>query len=540
MKRLLIGLILFLAACGTSGPTPEPTPDTERQLTGAEIVATLELEPGECGPVETTSKDGGVSISFFCRWPETSTAEPGDVPTETETPTTEPSATASPVPTDTPVATATNTNPPKGPTATPEPSDTPPATTAGPTSTPAPTETTAPTNTPSTPFASAPLCPDHGELHDTGAFHTLWDSGRGCHYDHEHNTDPRTSPGYAVFLAAGFDMYELQGNRWIGHNSPSGPRENRFDGKHGGFKHYAAQTPQGCVLGFEGAVVCVDYYDVQVHWFGDLRDEMNGRFHSTSALLRQNVPAGDPGTFYIEALQDYGQRVVPYQNTIMAYPDNPAPAFLSGLGPYWSADCFGTGLPGCRPSIDFIISRNLGNSSTITSKGGSLRTGAQGWFNLLGRSGDNYNIFDASDLVYPFTLPFICGGETYNPAGCRYNNSTITLHEIAGVLPASWDGLPWDSDPRSGRVTAEGYVNQFGAPIDPGACSIPGMNCWYVKLLNAYVGVKYGAELTPVKCTGLPTPICNPDRDIYFNATGQVVAANVPGAVPSGWIGPSN
>src|SRR5262245_21230541 len=36
------------------------------------------------------------------------------------------------------------------------------------------------------PYAGAPLCTDSGESHDNSLFHTLWDSERGCHYDHEH------------------------------------------------------------------------------------------------------------------------------------------------------------------------------------------------------------------------------------------------------------------------------------------------------------------------------------------------------------------
>ena len=40
-------------------------------------------------------------------------------------------------------------------------------------------------------------------------FHSLWDSDRGCHYDHEHGQNPFTPEVAATF--PGFDLRELIG-----------------------------------------------------------------------------------------------------------------------------------------------------------------------------------------------------------------------------------------------------------------------------------------------------------------------------------------
>ena len=59
------------------------------------------------------------------------------------------------------------------------------------------------------PYSDAPLCPDTGDAHDNSLFHTLWDSVRGCHYDHEHGQNPFTREVAATF--PGFDLKALLG-----------------------------------------------------------------------------------------------------------------------------------------------------------------------------------------------------------------------------------------------------------------------------------------------------------------------------------------
>ena len=132
------------------------------------------------------------------------------------------------------------------------------------------------------PYPDAPLCPDSGELHDTGLFHTLWDSTRGCHYDHEHGQNPFTPELAATFPE--FDLRGLLGSVGVGHTNPSSPMENTH--KHGGFKwQITIPHPNSCA-GHEGSTIGVDASVIQYHAFGDYSIEFQSRVHSVVALMR--------------------------------------------------------------------------------------------------------------------------------------------------------------------------------------------------------------------------------------------------------------
>jgi hypothetical protein len=262
--------------------------------------------------------------------------------------------------------------------------------------------------------------------------------------------------------------------------------------------------------------------------------------HSTAALLRQCKPdnPADKGYLFVVQLQEYGQRVAPYQGAVLPYPNSPQPPYRSGFGPYFTTDCIGTGLAFCKPSISDIINRNRNTNSIWTSKrtGRGIRPRTSHVFRLLFRVRDDYQVLDTSDLTHPFTWPFVCGGPEYVAEGCRYNNSATTIHEIAGNIPAAWDGLAdFDQDPRPGRVTAEGYVRRFGALNL--FCDAPAADCYPIKMVGAFVGY-YSSELV-LRKVGNPTPYNTPERDIYF-CDGVPCRETSPGAVPSGWIGEDN
>lgn len=545
MRRWFLAAFLLLTACAG---LPAAAPEVQR--------AAAQPEP-TCETLRTFS-DGGVLL--YC---PPGTQVPDDVASET------------PVPPDTETAVPTDTSAP--PTVTPKPSRTPtdaPSATAAPSDTPAPTDT--PTAVPSAtvtavpltltptalpqptvttgaaiaPFKTAPLCPDHLDLHDVTKFHTLWDSARGCHYDHEHGRDPFTAEVAAAF--PGFDLLALNCGVQVGHCNPSSPIENSvIGGKHGGMKYDVnLATFQGCA-GFEGATIGVNAAVMQYHNFGDYSVELNGRIHSASGLLRQ-CKAGAPndyGYVYTVGWQDYGQRTVPYQGDIMPYPDNPAP-YDPPRGPYVSFDCFGQKAADtppergvCRPSLQYVLDRNANANSIWTSKptGTGPRPQPFKVFQLLFRIRDTYQLVDWADQVYPFTFGWLCsndGGATYAAkVGCRYNNSTSHVHEIAGEIPAAWDGQPWDTDSRVGRVTGEGYVGRYGDWVPAGACVQPGATCFPIKLVSAFVG-KYGSQLIDGKFQQFSVE-GQPERDIYF--CGAVVCAETAsGAQASGWVGPNN
>ncbi len=163
-------------------------------------------------------------------------------------------------------------------------------------------------------------------------------------------------------------------------------------------------------------------------------------------------------------------------------------------------------------------------------------------FQLLFRLRDGYRLFDWTDQTYPFTFLWLCssdGGTTYNPVGCLYNNSTTQVQEIRGKVPAEWDNLAgFDTDPRVGRITAQGFVTRFGN-LNP-ACTTASSatDCFPIKLVNAFVG-NWGSVLVYTQGKGTNNVPIEPKRDIFFCGT-QVCAEGDPGAVSSGWIGQTN
>jgi hypothetical protein len=398
--------------------------------------------------------------------------------------------------------------------------------------------TTAVTSVTIMPYPDAPLCPDTGEAHDPSLFHTLWDEQRGCHYDHEHGQNPFTPEAAVTF--PGFDLKALLGGVEIGHTNPSSPMENTH--KHGGFKWQVLLAhPNGCA-GHEGSPIGVDASVIQYHAFGDYSVEFESRVHSVVALLRQctNTNPTDYGYIYLVQHVDYGQRVSPYQGLVLPYLDEPQPPFQGGAAPYFSIDCIGTTCPSKTRTRDSILTLNANTSTTWTSDPKKLIGSGSHLFELLFRARDTYQVLDRDDLTYPFTFVWLCsqdGGATHSAiAGCRYNNSTTRVHEINGTLPAAWDNLDgFDTDPRVGRISAEGYVTRFG-DLNLN-CAVAGPDCFPIKMVGAFVGY-YGSFLLPTKA-GEFGPAALPERDIYFCGT-QTCSEGDPGATASGWIGQSN
>jgi hypothetical protein len=387
------------------------------------------------------------------------------------------------------------------------------------------------------PYPDAPLCPDTGEAHDNNLFHTLWDSVHGCHYDHEHGQNPFTPEVAADF--PDFDLRALIGGVGVGHTNPSSPTENTR--KHGGFKWDVTLSHSGGCVGGEGATIGVDAAVIQYHTFGNYSVEFESRTHSAMALMRQCLESNptDYGYVFVNQLQDYGQRVAPYQGNVLAYPDTPNPAYNSGLKPYFTIECIG-GMPPCDkyPTYQFFLDQHVSANSLWVSQPLHLIGSGSHLFAILFKVRDTYQVLDWNDQEYPFTFLWLCsadGGATYDPVGCRYNNSTTRVQQVAGEIPKSWDNLEgFDTDMRAGRITAEGYITRFGE-LNP-SCTTPGTDCHPIKLVQAFVG-SYGSLFYNKQETA--SPISQPERDIYFCGE-QVCAEGSAGAVPSGWIGPDN
>ena len=498
MRRALLVLVFLLAACAS--PAPERMPN---------------VAPGACEFVGTVA---GVNLyAGDC-------VAAGDVATATSEPATD-TPTAEPSPTETATAEPTATDTQAPPTA---------------------------TMTPQAPFVGAPLCMDSGEFHNYSVPHTLWDAGRGCHYDHEHGQDPRTDAVAAVF--PDFDVMGLT----IGHGNPSSPLENTA--KHGGFKWDVILSHSDGCAGREGVPTGVDAMAIQYHAFGNYQVEFEARIHSLQGLLRQcRVAAPDDyGYVFVTQHADYGQRVSPYQGAVLPYTEsagcvgscqaNPLQAYDQEREPYNAIRCHGGNMLPCnrQASIAVIRQGNHDANTTWISEPVNLTGSGSPLFGILFRARDTYQSRLATDTAYPFTFQWICstdGGATYNPAmpGCRWNNTTTRVHEVMGEIPAGWDGLAgFDSDPRPGRITAEWYVSAFGELMPPGVCAQMAVECFPIKLVGAFVG-KYGSgfDLSAGANVDSFAPANLPERDICFMG-GAVVNCETPGAAPSGWVGPGN
>jgi hypothetical protein len=391
------------------------------------------------------------------------------------------------------------------------------------------------------PFPDALLCDDSGEAHDHNLFHTLWDEVRGCHYDHEHGQNTFTPDVAAAF--PDIDLRALIGGVGVGHTNPSSPMENTH--KHGGFKWDVTLSHSVGCFGGEGYPTGVDAMVIQYHAFGDYSIEFESRNHSAVGLLRQ-CQVGNPtdfGYMFVNQLQDYGQRVAPYQGSVLPYPDTPVPAYKAGIAPYFTVSCFGSTAQ-CNkfPSRESVLGRNNNAASTWISAPGKLAGSGSPLFALLFRVRDNYQMLDDSDQTYPFTFAWLCsadGGASYSPEpGCFYNNTTTRVHEVLGQIPVEWDNLAsFDTDPRAGRITADGYVTRFG-DLNP-TCTAPGPDCHPIKLVQAFTG-GYLSQFSLVPGEKAGFSVGNlPERDIYF-CQGTVCAEGDPGATPSGWVGQNN
>ena len=113
---------------------------------------------------------------------------------------------------------------------------------------------------------------------------------------------------------------------------------------------------------------------------------------------------------------------------------------------------------------------------------------------------DNYQILDDSDQTYPFTFPGcarrIVARAIVQGRMLPYNNTTTRVHEVMGEIPLEWDNLDgFDTDPRDGRITADGYVTRFGGLNQ--SCTAPGTDCHPIKLIQAFTG-RYASRFSLV------------------------------------------
>jgi hypothetical protein len=245
---------------------------------------------------------------------------------------------------------------------------------------------------------------------------------------------------------------------------------------------------------------------------------------------------------YVTQHVSYGQIVSPYQGDLLMYPYYNWTPYDTPRGPYVSVNCIGQKLPGqigdCRDDLAQAQTNNAQSTWTSKPTGNGERPANSSLFQLLWRLRDTYQEIDWNDQTYPYSFLWLCtsdGGATFDPRGCEYNNTTTHVQEIQGTIPASWDNLAgFDTDSRVGRITAQGYVTNFGDLNT--SCTTAGTNCHPIRMVQAFVG-KYGSVLFSRKITDDVVGL--PERDIYF-CNDVPCTETSPGAISSGWIGAEN
>lgn len=373
---------------------------------------------------------------------------------------------ATPIPpTDTPIDTETPTPVP--------PTDTPTNTPAPPTDTPVP-----PTPTPAgtiAPFAAAPLC----STHDPTAYHSLWDSVQGCHYNHTHNADPYDPAAVALF---GQPATWGQTISYPWETMSGAGTENHV--KHEGYKWLVETglplvdkslnwSPQG-----------------QNNWVTDVRLEhhrlggpadLTVRLHSFYQEVRicRDTAKTQCGIVKFGGWTDYGILESPYKQQRLLLPaqDGPYPASRDlNVDPYRSALPF-------AEAVD-VAADPSANCRTCGLNGGSIKSlwtsspyGLDGYNQIGGVFTVVFDDFQGIDRADPGRLQPVC-------SGCRFNSTEHELFTAWVNVPGSLDAQDGATD---GYVTYAGYTDKRGNIVS--GCTAPGADCVPLVFDHAPVGM---------------------------------------------------
>jgi hypothetical protein len=367
----------------------------------------------------------------------------------------------------------------------------------------------------SAPYKGAPECPTH----DPTAWHSLWDSKRGCHYDHEHGDDP--SLGDAYFGKAG----SLWGGQTISYPFATSSMENTM--KHGGYKYFV-RTPQyhpwpPCGTHSETDTSptgnnCIIASRVEYHIVGGTMDSL-ARYHSFYLeLVVCKYPAftecgivrtGGHADFANLIAPHYGPRIVRPGGTVdfgdgmlMSFaPDGPDLPALSGepyvmMIPYTPEELsYHQAYTPTPPNatMDQWSMQEL-NDCEPTPAGDPCHNKYAGFFAQVG---DSWNLLDTQN---PNTIHWICKGQP----GCQYNGSLTGVNGVGALILQTWQSSG------DGFVTLKGYTDRWGNPRFDGVCTAVSVDCIPFVLEKAPVG--FASTHTADECVCLVY-----EHDIYFN-----------------------
>lgn len=279
------------------------------------------------------------------------------------------------------------------------------------------------TTTARTPTVGAPLCPTH----DPKAWHSLWDSARGCYYDHEHKDDPHELD--ALFGDPRATLGADLGLPWAAAG-------DRADGRASG---WLVRRVQACTNAF--GTGCV-----------------------TSVRVHYHALFSGPG-----ALERYRSAFVEVRGCLVAQPARCGTARLGGtvdFGALWFDDVL-IPLPD-QPRERSGVARNH------FSNGFATWFGRNPLFDLALTTSRSWGPIDRAS---PQSLRLAC---TPVDQQCTRDASRVGLHILAFNVPASLDT---DGD---GLVTWSGWYSPAGQPS--AVCQAIGPQCVPVSYVDMPVG----------------------------------------------------
>lgn len=372
-------------------------------------------------------------------------------------------------------------------TATPEPTGT-----SAPTETPGPTETPAPTSTvgssptlpvPPTatsvagiaPYPSAPLCAGH----DARAYHSLWSTFDGCHFDHHHGDNPHDADD-----ALRTDLYDVMGGEisYPWQTFSAAGIEN--DLKHAGY-YWHVRTDIPCTTNPGNTPPpCISAFRALVHQHASGRDA-TVRYHSYVL----EAATSDGGYFRFGGWADFGDLHSPEGTIVVNEPDNHDSRACTGAGRHKQHG------------------PNSSSAPQIIWYGASQQThdacGPRGYVTL------SVSVHDVWDYTDPANPAAFTDYHCYPAPNCTANATTLRPHLISINMSVSrWNSL---IDPDgNGRADWEGYANRYGELLPNGTCVEVSVDCVPVVFRNLRVGHTYGAASSH-------TSNSYRDYDIYFD-----------------------
>jgi hypothetical protein len=386
---------------------------------------------------------------------------------------------------------------------------------------PGPTQTiAAPTATrasggASAPYASAPLC----STHDATKWHGLWDSARGCHYDHEHGDDPSLADSY--FGPAGAQW----GGQAISYPFATSDMENTH--KHGGYK-YSVKMPNyhpwpacGVNSDVDNSATgnnCIVASRIEYHIVGGTMDTL-ARVHSyyMEAYVCKYPAYTDCGIIRIGGHADFAELKAPHYSTRIVRPGGMVD-FGNGLMMDYAPD--GPDLPATSgepyvfmiPFSDSELAERLAHPPTTpnaTMDQWSMQDlndcepkpagdpCHNKFARFLAQVGDAWNLLDTQN---PNNLRWICKGQP----GCQYNGSLKGVNEIGFLVLQAWQSSG------NGFVTMQGFTDRWGNPRTDGACTSASVDCVPLSLEHAPVGYAGSRMDNGCECVVY-------EYDTYFN-----------------------